>query len=115
MAQENTASQPQKRRGLQPLLLGIALVAILVLSATLVVYYEKAKNDHDAEYRAQCYLAEVMSYSIHTIAGSVSIMMNDSLSLSNRYDSGQIAVTSFDRLSISCGMLKNMYPSEGEV
>jgi len=115
MAQGNPVSVSQKRTRLQPVLLGIAVVAILVLSATLVAYYEKAKDCHDAEYRAQHYLAQVMSYSIHTTAGSVSIMMNDSLSLPIRYDSGRIAVTSFDRLSISCEMVKNMYPSESEV
>lgn len=114
VAERDPALASEKRTRILPLLLVIAVAAMLVFSCTSLIYYLQAKDRRDAEYKAQYVLIQEMEFSITSIFTSVDSMMNNSYNLTQRYDFGRIAMISFDELSWSCEVLKNMYLSGSE-
>ena len=102
-----------KRVRLLTMLLVISVVLILVLSCTSIAYYEQSEN-HDAEYKGQYKLVEFVDFSIINMCMEIEMTTNHSYNLTTRYQSGQNAQISFDELSVSCEIIRNMYSPQSE-
>jgi len=93
-------------------LLGIALVAILILAATTVLFYSQAKDYRDAKYKAQAVLVMDAYGAANATKSHIEIMLNDSWTLDSRRQFAMTAQGEANMMADSCNAIAYMYPSD---
>jgi hypothetical protein len=93
-------------------ILGIALVAILILAATTVLYYNQAKDYRDAKYKAQAVLVMDAYGAANETKSNIEIVLNDSWTLDSRRYFAMTAQGEASLMSDSCIAIAYMYPSD---
>jgi hypothetical protein len=114
MEQQSQPSANRDRMSIMYIILGIAVAAILVLSALTVVFYQQAQDHKGSKYRAQYVLVENLISGITTLAGGIADMANDSLTVSERTAAAYASEANGEQVVRALMVLSEMYPVEDQ-
>jgi len=92
-------------------ILSIALVVILILAATTVLFYIQAKDYRDAKYKAQAVLVMDAYGAAYDTMSHIEIMLNGSWTLDSRRQFAMTAQGEASLMADSCNAIAYMYPS----